>query len=162
MADVTTDMVWSELEKQLFGVMGMVTAEGQSRTSGVVYIVQDRKIYVGARATSWKVRHIEKNPNISLTATIHKSLKLMPWIKIPPATITFNGTARVLMPEDIDGALLREVYGDIARDPEAMVRSRIIEMEPSGDFVTYGVGVSLRDMRYPDRARGRAPVAASA
>jgi hypothetical protein len=36
--------------------------------------------------------------------------------------------------------------------------SRVIELRPVGDFVTYGIGVSLRQMRTPALARGRVPV----
>jgi len=34
----------------------------------------------------------------------------------------------------------------------------MLEIRPTGHFVTYGVGVSLMDMRDPEKARGRAPV----
>ena len=32
------------------------------------------------------------------------------------------------------------------------------EVMPVGDFVTYGVGVSLMEMRHPDKARSRVAV----
>lgn len=34
----------------------------------------------------------------------------------------------------------------------------LLEIRPTGHFVTYGVGVSLLDMRHPQKARGRVPV----
>jgi hypothetical protein len=34
----------------------------------------------------------------------------------------------------------------------------VLEVEPKGEFVTYGVGIPLMQMRFPDEARGRAPV----
>jgi len=37
--------------------------------------------------------------------------------------------------------------------------SCLIEVTPQGEFVTYGVGVSLMEMRDPAKARGRAAVA---
>jgi hypothetical protein len=36
--------------------------------------------------------------------------------------------------------------------------SCLVEITPVGEFVTYGVGVRLMDMREPEKARGRAPV----
>ena len=43
--------------------------------------------------------------------------------------------------------------------PDATIADNcMLEIRPSGDFVTYGVGVSLLDMRDPEKARGRAPV----
>jgi hypothetical protein len=42
---------------------------------------------------------------------------------------------------------------------ELVAQISIIEVEPTGHFVTYGVGVPLLAMRDPKTARGRAPVA---
>lgn len=39
-----------------------------------------------------------------------------------------------------------------------MAESCLIEVTPRGEFVTYGVGVSLMQMRDPEQARGCAPV----
>ena len=36
-----------------------------------------------------------------------------------------------------------------------MAKSAVIEVEPVGDFITYGVGVSLMQMRDTELARGR-------
>jgi len=36
-------LVWTEITKNLFAVIGMVTTRGESRTSGIVYIVHKRK-----------------------------------------------------------------------------------------------------------------------
>ena len=47
MADLTTDQVWAEIEKNLFAVLGMVTAKNEARTTGIVYIVHERKLYIG-------------------------------------------------------------------------------------------------------------------
>ena len=44
---------------------------------------------------AWKVRHITQNPHVSLTIPMHKRISFMPWIKIPAATITFSGSARI-------------------------------------------------------------------
>jgi hypothetical protein len=42
---------------------------------------------------------------------------------------------------------------------ELVAQISIIEVEPTGHFVTYGVGVPLLAMRDPKKARGRVPVA---
>ena len=39
-----SELVWKEMEKELFAVLGMVTAKGEARTVGIVYIVHDKKI----------------------------------------------------------------------------------------------------------------------
>jgi hypothetical protein len=42
---------------------------------------------------------------------------------------------------------------------EGREATRVIEIRPEGWFLTYGVGVSLTQMRSPVRARARVPVA---
>lgn len=154
--NLTTDQVWQAIEKELFAVLGMVTSKGESRTVGIVYAVRGRKFYIASAADTWKVRHIAANPNVSLTIPIAKRIPIAPWVKIPQATITLSGTARVIpaaqAPADIVTELLRGL------DKDMLAGMNLIEVTPVGQFVTYGVGVSLMKMREPDEARGRAPV----
>ena len=42
-------------------------------------------------------------------------------------------------------------------DPEVREANSVLEVQPVGDFVTYGVGVPLLAMRDPKKASGRAP-----
>lgn len=159
MADLTAGQVWAELEKELFAVLGMVTPAQESRTVGIVYIVRDGKLYISSGKEAWKVRHIAANPNVSLTVPIAKRIPFMPWIKIPAATITFQGTAVVREPDELAPDLLAKLLGSTGVEDAALATVAVIEVTPEGEFVTYGVGVSLSDMRDPDKARGRAPVA---
>jgi hypothetical protein len=82
----------------------------------------------------------------------------MPWLKIPQATITFQGTARVFPAAEASPELLRALFQHKADDREMVAGSCVVEIAPVGEFVTYGVGVRLTDMREPEKARGRAPV----
>jgi hypothetical protein len=104
------------------------------------------------------VKHIAHNGQVSLTVPIHKGIPLMPFIKIPAATITFAGLAEVLHPADTDPDTLKALYRGLADDEALMADSRVIAVTPVGDFLTYGVGVSLMGMRDTKAARGRAPV----
>lgn len=154
---LTSNQVWEEIEKNVFGVLGMVTPTGESRTVGIVYVVEDHKLYIGAQKSAWKTKHIERNPHVSLTIPIAKRAPLMPWIKIPAATITFSGIAGVLDRSEIESGLLKKLY----RHDEAGAEWCAIEVTPEKDFITYGVNISLLQMRFPEKARGRAPVAAA-
>ena len=158
MADITTQQVWEAIDNQLFAVMGMVTAKNEARTAGIVYIVRDKKLYIASVRDAWKVRHVQHNPNVSVTVTIPKGIPLMPWIKIPAATITFSGVARVLevseAPEDVKKLLFR----GLENVPDDDASTAIIAITPKADFVTYGVGVSLMGMRDTQKARGRVSV----
>lgn len=155
---LTTEQVWDELEKELFAVLGVVTAKGEARTVGIVYIVNDRKIYLSSKTNAWKVRHIKSNPHVSFTVPIAKRIPLLSWIKIPAATITFSGKARIRETSDLDDDLLHALFRGFEKDAELMADTSVIEIEPLGDFITYGVGIHLMEMRHPEKARGRAPV----
>ncbi|GAB4264569.1 MAG: hypothetical protein Kow0080_03760 [Candidatus Promineifilaceae bacterium] len=156
---LSSETVWQALSKELFGVLGMVTAKGESRTTGVVYVVANKKLYVGSRTDAWKVRHVQLNPHVSMTITIHKQIPFMPWIKIPPATITFAGEAAVYKPAKVDAQVVKALFKGLAEEKDALAHTSIIEITPKGDFLTYGVGVSLLTMRNTQKARGRVPVA---
>lgn len=155
---LTSEQVWNAIENELFAVIGMVTARNEARTVGIIYAVRDHKLYIGTDKDAWKVRHIAGNPHVSMTIPITKRIPFMPWIKIPAATITFSGTARVLDAAETSQELLEKVFRSVARDEETMAESRLIEVTPEKEFVTYGVGIPLMQMRHPDKARGRAPV----
>jgi len=158
-ASITTELVWSEIEKQLFAVLSYVTPEAAARSAGIVYIVRDRKLYIGTDTDSWKAKHIHLNPRVALNVTIAKRIPLMPWIKIPAATIALHGTARVIAAKDADAGIIQALMRGMVEDPELVAETCVIEVEPTGHFVTYGVGVPLLAMRDPKNARGRAPVA---
>lgn len=155
---LTTDQVWQEIEKNLFAVLGMVTPKGEARTVGIVYTVHDHKLYIGSQKETWKVKHIRQNSHVSLTVTIAKRVPLLPWIKVPAATITFSGAAKILENREVNPAVLKALYRDVVKDEAAMAASCVIEVTPQGEFITYGVGMPLMQMRFPDKARGRAAV----
>lgn len=152
------EMVWQEIEKQLFAVLGMVTANQEARTVGIVYLVDEYKLYIGTSKKAWKTRHIQQNPNVSLTIPIPKRIPIMPWIKIPSATISFSGKAQVLDLDNIPDDLLYRIYRGLEIDEAFRQEAVVIAVEPVGEFITYGVGVSLMTMRTPEKARGRAAV----
>jgi nitroimidazol reductase NimA-like FMN-containing flavoprotein (pyridoxamine 5'-phosphate oxidase superfamily) len=155
---LTAAQVWQTIEKELFAVVGMVNAANEARTAGLVYVVRDRKLYVATGRDTWKARHMAANPHVSVTIPIAKRVPIMPWLKIPQATITFQGTAQVFPAAEASPELLRAIFQHKADDREMVAGSCLVEITPVGEFVTYGVGVRLMDMREPEKARGRAPV----
>lgn len=158
MTSLTSQQVWQALAKEMFGVLGMVTAVHEARTVGVVYVVQNRKLFISSRKDAWKVRHIAQNRHVSMTVPIAKRIPLLPWIKIPAATITFAGEAVVRELADVNEGVLQPLMRGLHTDPEIQQTTCVIEVTPVKEFVTYGVGVPLMTMRDPVQARGRAPV----
>jgi len=155
---LSAQQVWQIIDKELFAVVGMVNAHNEARTAGILYAVRDRKLYFITGRDTWKARHIAANPHVSVTVPIAKRVPIMPWMKIPQATITFQGTSHVCGAGEAMPDLLQKLLGPMANDKELIAGSCLIEIVPEGEFVTYGIGVRLIEMRDPNKARGRAPV----
>ena len=156
---LSSEIVWQELQKELFAVLGMVTARGEARTTGVVYIVHDRKVYILTEEDTWKSRHVRQNQYVSITVPIAKRIPVLPWLKIPAAPISFSGIANVIEAEEVRKDVLHALMRGMEKDTEKVASMCVIEIVPKGDFVTYGVGIPLMTMREPEKASGRAPVA---
>lgn len=155
---LTTEQVWEAIEKEIFAVIGMVTQQNEARTVGIVYIVENQKLYITTGKTAWKTRHIAQNPHVSVTIPIAKRLWFMPWMKIPAATITFSGRARLLEIDEITEGLIQKLYRGMEVDQSVRENTCIIEVTAEKEFITYGVGIPLMDMRDPQKARGRVSV----
>ena len=154
---LTSGQVRKALEREVFAVLATVNARGQPRTAGIVYTVKDRVLYIATGLTSFKARNVARNPHVSLTVTVEKRIPFLPWIKIPAATITFQGLAG-LRPADSVGADLRKLLlRGLKVEGQALADLGFIEVRPVGEFMTYGIGVRLVTMRIPEAARGRAP-----
>jgi pyridoxamine 5'-phosphate oxidase-like protein len=158
LTDAIRERVWHALAKASFAVVGYVTPSGEPRSSGVVYKVIRGRMYVAVGRDSWKARHIAAGARVTVTATVPRGGILSLFFPIPPATISFQGTALVY-PADAPQARsaidqLKALLPEEGRDTAS-----IIEIVPEGSFVTYGVGVPLMKMRDPVAARARVPVA---
>jgi hypothetical protein len=148
------DQVWQRLEKASFAVVSQVTPRGEPRSSGVLFKASNHKLYVATAPDSWKARQLAANPSISVTVPVHRGGVLALVAPIPPATISFHGTAIVHPPGSM------ELSDDLASllPPERRTSNCVIEIEPQGEFVTYGIGVGLMKMRSPAASRARVPV----
>ena len=76
---------------------------------------------------------------------------------IPPATISFHGTAIVQPPGPAgDPAVPKQLASLLPAERRASCC--VIEILPEDQFLTYGLGISLAQMRNPSAARARVPV----
>lgn len=152
-----SEMIWRALAKASFAVLSHVTPAGEPRSSGVVFRVVDRRMYVAVAEDSWKARHIAANGRVAVTVPVRRGGIMSLLLPIPPATISFAGAA-VVHPA---GPLPAGPVADQLRPllpPQRLASCCLIEIVPRGDFVTYGVGLPLMQMRIPDLARARVPV----
>lgn len=154
---LTAAEVWRQLEKRSFAVLAYVTPDGEPRSSGVGYGVEDRRLFVAVAPESWKARHIRDGQRVSLTVAVPAGGPLGLVFPIPPATISFGARATVRRAGATDTAALPRALARLL--PEARRSSScILELVPEGRFLTYGIGVPLRDLADPVRAGGRVPV----
>src|SRR5215216_5879674 len=156
-AHLTTEQVWDQVAKGSFAVLSHVTPAGEPRSSGVVYRAVGRRLYVAVAPDSWKARHIAASRRVAVTVPVRRGGILSLVAPIPPATVSFHATA-ILHPADSPQVrpLLKELASLLPEERQAS--ATVIEVIPEGAFVTYGVGVSLTQMRDPAAARARVPV----
>jgi len=159
-ARVSCDAVWHALVKASFAVISHVNAADEPRSSGVMYGVVDRRLYVAVAADGWKARQLVTGQEIAVTVPVRRGGILSLLAPIPPATITFQARVTVHPAGSLDvGSVSKELTRLV---PEARkAGSCILELVPVGRFLTYGVGVSLMDMRDPALALARVPVSSA-
>ena len=154
---LTSDRVWRELAKASFAVVSYVTPTGKPRSSGVVYAAVGRRLYVVTAVDSWKARHITGSGQVAVTVPVRRGGIMSLLLPIPPATISFHASAIVHPASSLEEGPPSTKLASLL-PPERRASSRIIEILPEGQFLTYGLGVSLMQMRNPALARARVPV----
>ena len=156
---LTTHDVWREIAKASFAVVGYVTPAGEPRTSGVSFKSAGHTLYMAVDPDSWKAKHIEASGRVSVTVSVRRGGILTLLLPIPPATVSFQATAIVhpAGPLAQFTSLPKELVSLLPVDRRTVVR--IIELRPEGQFLTYGLGIRLMDMRRPAIAQGRVAVA---
>ena len=156
-ARLTSEQVWNKVAAQSFAVLGYVTPRGEPRASGVVYKTLGRHLFVAVAPDSWKARHIAASGRVSVTVPVRRGGLLSLVAPIPPATVSFHGTAMVYPAGAAETRSLLEELGALL-PTERRASASIIEIVPEGAFVNYGLGVSLTKMRDPSAARSRVRV----
>lgn len=149
---VTTEQVWQRLARASFAVVSHVTPAGEPRSSGVMYTVADGRLHVVVAPDSWKARHLAADGRVAVTVPVRRGGLLSLLAPIPPATISFHGSATVHPAGDVPGRLSSLL------PPERLLSSSVVEIVPEGEFVLYGIGVPLARMREPAASRARVPV----
>jgi Pyridoxamine 5'-phosphate oxidase len=154
---VTPAQVWAAVEKASFMVVAYATPSGESRSSGVVYKAIGRRLYFVVAPESWKARHIASSPKVSVTVPVRRGGLLALLWPIPPATVSFHATAVVHAAGAIEvGSIPKEL--ETLLPDERREAAVLIELIPRGDFLAYGIGVSLASMRDPALAGAVVPV----
>lgn len=153
---VASDQVWQALEKASYAVVSFVGADGEPRSSGVVYALVDRRLYVVTAADSLKARQLEDGQTVAVTVPLRRGGPLSLLFPIPPASVSVRARVTVHAPGSVD---IESLSKRLARMlPEQRKEGAVLELEPVGTFLAYGIGVSLREMIDPAKALARVPV----
>jgi len=158
-ARLTSEQVWRALAKASFAVVSHTTPTGEPRSSGVVYATAGRRLYAAVAADSWKARHIAASGRVAVTVPVRRGGLLSLLFPIPPATVSFHGTAIIYPPGPVQGRAVPKQLASLL-PAERQASCCVLEIIPEGQFLTYGLGVSLAQMRSPSAARARVPVGA--
>jgi len=130
---LTGERVWQAVAKASFAVLGYVTPSGEPRSSGVVYRVVDRRLYVVVASDSWKAKHIATSGRLAVTVPVRRGGILSLVAPIPPAAISFHATAVVhppgspqfrAMPKALASMLPPERLASCVRTLRGSVRAR--------------------------------------
>ncbi|HJU97056.1 MAG TPA: pyridoxamine 5'-phosphate oxidase family protein [Jiangellaceae bacterium] len=155
---LTAEQVWRQVTKATFAVLCHVTPAGDPRSSGVLYKVVGGRLYVAVAPDSWKARHIPVSGQVAVTVPVRRGGLLSLVAPIPPATVSFHARAIVHPAGSAHAGSLAKKLGSLLPAERQQDSVWLIEVIPEGEFVTYGLGVSLPKMRIPEAARARVPV----
>jgi hypothetical protein len=123
-----------------------------------VYAVVDRHLYVAVAPDGWKARQIDDGSTVSVTVLVRRGGPLSLLFPIPPATISFHARVALHPAGTLDGAALPKQLRALV-PAERRASATVLELVPEGRFLTYGLGVSLQQMRDPAVSRALVPVA---
>ncbi|MHA1489753.1 MAG: pyridoxamine 5'-phosphate oxidase family protein [Promethearchaeota archaeon] len=142
------------IKKNMWLVLSTVNEKDQPHSCVVVYQSDGNIIIVLTGPNTLKVRNIKKNPKVSITIPFRKNFlhKLIP---APPAELHFNATAEIVPKSDEEA---RRVYGKFLKHAEKSgveQDSIFVKITPSKAISTFAVGIKLRDMRKPEKARNK-------
>jgi hypothetical protein len=149
--------VWREITKASFAILSHVTPAGEPRSSGVVYGVAGRHLYLAIAPQSWKARQISDGQDVAVTVPVRRGGLLSLLAPIPPATVSFHARVIVHPPNTLDVRSVSKKFESLVPQERRAVAT-ILELVPEGTFLTYGIGVSLRAMVDPVAAQGHTPI----
>ena len=154
---LTTERVWNEIEKASFAIISYVTPAGKPRSSGVMCAAVSHRLYLVTATDSWKGRQISNGDEVAVTIPIRRGGLLSLVVPIPPATVSFHAKATV---HPAGSVSIEKVPNKLASQLPKERRSAgcLLELAPEGNFLTYGLGVSLQDMARPAAALAHVPV----
>ncbi|MHA1926039.1 MAG: pyridoxamine 5'-phosphate oxidase family protein [Candidatus Thorarchaeota archaeon] len=142
----TFGYVEKAVRKRKFGVLSVVDSKDQPHSTGIMYGVSrpgsDLAFYIVTQKNAAKVRHLKKNPNVTLVVTFpHYYLRF-----IPDSYVMFRGTADFVSLYDDE---VRQAFsqGKSLPDSEMMRDVVVIRIKPRKTVYVYGLGIGINRLR---------------
>lgn len=144
------DFIEEEVRKKTFGVFTAIDAKSRPHSTGILYGVSppDSKFafYILTSDRYAKVRHVRRNPNVSLVVTFpHYYLRF-----VPANYAMFRGVADTVPFENEDGQWAfrqkRILRMNLDTDPGGH-ELLFIRMSPQPTVFCYGVGIGIFELR---------------
>lgn len=147
---VDFETVEKEVRKKSFGVLSVVDSKGRPHSTGILFGVSPPQskfaLYIIAGRRYAKVRHIKRNPNVSLVVTFPHY-----YIRFAPASYAmFRGLADFVPIDDEDvqwafrqKRILRMSIDTVIEDQEIVV----IRIRPEPTVFCHGIGIGLNELR---------------
>src|SRR5215468_1419130 len=131
---LTSEQVWQAVARASFAVLSHVTPAGEPRSSGVMYKTTGRRLVVAVAPGSWKARHVAADGRVAVTVLVRRGGTLSLVAPIPPATISFHGTAVVHPAGSSQARSVLDALGSLIPQ-ERRGSASVIEICPQGAFV---------------------------
>ncbi|MHA1953648.1 MAG: pyridoxamine 5'-phosphate oxidase family protein [Candidatus Heimdallarchaeaceae archaeon] len=140
------------IKKNMWLVLSTTNEKGNPQSSVIVYASDGNTLYFTTGKDTLKARNMRKNNNVSVTIPLRMNLlhKLIP---APPAELHFKAKAEFLDREN------EEVQTMLARilkyEEKAGIKAETVyvKLTPGKKIATYGVGIKLLQLRFPEKAR---------
>jgi hypothetical protein len=151
------DDVIHAIARRSFCTLATTSPAQRPHVAGVLYAEAGGSLYVSTLRSSRKARNLAANPRASICVPVRR-------LPVgPPATILFPVAGEVL---DLDDPEVVELAGAGRLDAITshgeleLAGGCFLRLRPAGDYVTYGIGMSLwRLLRDPLNAGGRVAAA---
>ena len=140
------------MKKNMWLVLSTANEKGNPQSSVIVYSSDGNALYFTTGINTLKAKNMQKNPNVSVTIPFRMNLlhKLIP---APPGELHFKAKAEFLEREDeeVQTMLARIIkYEEKVEIPQETVYVKLV---PTSKIATYGVGIKLINLRFPEKAR---------
>ena len=140
------------MKNNIWLVLATSDDDNQPQSSVVMYKSDGNHLYFTTSSSSLKVRNIKKNNKVAVTIPFRKNLlhKLIP---APPAEIHFRATAHIISVDEEETKRNLAEFIEHAKENDLLEDTVCVKLIPSKRITTYGVGIKLLDMRFPNKAR---------